>query len=81
MPKYDPLQMHLTGQRGQQVQLSFQEIEKIIGQPLPQAAYRYEWWWSNEDLRTTTHVQCRAWQEAGYEAKVQLARQAVTFTR
>ena len=59
----------------------FQEIEQIIGEPLPQAAYQYEWWWTNEDPRTTTHVQCRAWQGAGYKAEVQLARRAATFTR
>ena len=79
MPKYDPLQQHLAGQRGQQVRLSFQEIEQIIGEPLPQAAYQYEWWWTNEDPRTTTHVQCRAWQGAGYKAEVQLAQPSGDF--
>lgn len=30
MPKYDPLQKHLSGQRGQKIRLSFQEIEQLI---------------------------------------------------
>ena len=81
MGKYDPLHDHLAGQRGQQIRLSFQEIEQIIGEPLPQSAYQHAWWWANEDPRTTAHVQCRAWREAGYDAELQLTRRAVTLTR
>ncbi len=81
MTRYDPLHEYLAGQRRQKIRLSFHELEQIIGKPLPQSAYRYEWWWANEDPRSTTHVQCKAWREAGYDADVQLAGRVVTFMR
>lgn len=70
MAKYDPLRDHLLGQSATLLTLSLEEIGHIV--PLPTSATRYEWWWANEDVGTTTHVQCKSWQSAGYDAEPNL---------
>lgn len=80
MAKYDPLKDELFRLGAQRVSMSFGEVEQLVG-PLPGSARQYEWWWANEDHRTTRHVQCKAWGEPGYEAEADLRRQQVVFTR
>jgi hypothetical protein len=59
--------------------LSFDEIETVIGHPLPPSAGRYEAWWSNND---TGHSHARAWIAAGWRtSEVDLANRRVTFRR
>jgi hypothetical protein len=79
--KYDALRDHLAGTRVRELQLSFPQIERIIGRPLPRSAYVHVWWWSNEDPATTQHVQCRSWQTAGYDATPDLKARAVKFRK
>ncbi len=47
--------------------MSFGDIERVLGALLPNSAARPEWWANETDPRTT-HVQCRAWLDAGYKA-------------
>jgi hypothetical protein len=64
MPKYTPLRDNLSRAAHDSITLSFSDIEKIIGTPLPKSAHKYREWWSNEaDGR---HVQAHSWMEAGY---------------
>lgn len=79
--KYDPLHDHLAGLRSQFVVLGFSEVERIIGATLPPSARTYLEWWANETSNATTHVQCRAWLRAGYEASPNLGAEIVTFKR
>lgn len=81
MGRYDPLRDYLARQQSRELILSFQEIERIIGGPLPPSAYTHPWWWRNEDLKTTKHVQCRSWQVAGYDAAAHFEERAATFRR
>ena len=60
--------------------MTFSEIEKLVGK-LPRSAFAQDWWWANEDLETTRHVQCKAWAEAGYNASVDRQNCSVTFRR
>lgn len=60
--RYDGLRSYLSEQSEPQVRLSFAEIERIIGQPLPASARRHRAWWANE--RNGTHVHARSWLEA-----------------
>jgi hypothetical protein len=61
LEKYEPLRDHLAGYTaGDQLLLSFREIEELVG-PLPRGAKRVRQWWANE--RT---AQARAWQAAGW---------------
>lgn len=60
--RYDGLRTYLSGRAEPQVRLSFAEIERIIGQPLPSSARRHRAWWANE--RSGSHVHARSWLEA-----------------
>jgi hypothetical protein len=76
---YDALRDHLLRQPDDVVSMSFSEIDQIAR--LPPSAYKYSAWWANEDAEETRHVQCRAWQAAGYDAKPDIFARKVTFRR
>ena len=80
MGKYDPLQAHLKRQTATELQLSFAEIERILGAMLPNSAARPQWWSNVTDLKTT-HVQREAWRSAGYDAFLIAGRDRVRFVR
>jgi hypothetical protein len=80
MGKYDPLGGYLRRQRLTEVELSFAEIERIIGAMLPGSAARPRWW-ANVADPDTTHVQRKAWGDAGYEAFLVVGKDRVRFRR
>src|SRR5579875_1352586 len=53
--------------RAAEIELAFEEVERIIGTSLPDSAARPQWW-ANETNPDSSHVQCRAWRTAGYDA-------------
>jgi hypothetical protein len=59
MGKYDPLEKYLTRKRDREIELSFADMERIIGGMLPNSAPRPQWW-ANEVTADTRHVQSRA---------------------
>ncbi len=65
MSKYDPLLHYLVRNDSLHLQLSFREIERILGTSLPQSARRYRQWWENH----AGHVQAASWLEAGYRTE------------
>lgn len=67
LAKYDPLQSYLIRRGSAELELAFEEIERLIGSRLPASASRPQWW-ANEADADTSHVQCKAWQAAGYDA-------------
>ena len=78
MGKYDPLFEHLCAAGDQPVQMSFLEIEDLVG-PLPASAVKHAAWWSND--HDGRHVQARAWLEAGREVRVvDRERRLVSFS-
>ncbi len=80
MSIYAPLQERLANASQPAVTLSFDEIEQLLGRKLPQSAYDERikrQWWANTD----THSQARAWLKAGRKAKLDAARNNVTFVR
>jgi uncharacterized protein (DUF2342 family) len=79
MSKYEPLRDFLREQSADSLTLNFTQLDALVR--LPASAKRYEFWWSNEDVKTTVHVQCKAWQDAGYEAEPNLRGKRVTFRR
>jgi hypothetical protein len=79
MGKFDPLETHLRQAGGAAIMMSLDDIQNLVS--LPKSAREYDAWWSNEDVRTTTHVQCKAWQNAGYEAEPNFRAGTVTFRR
>jgi len=78
--KYSSLRRHLERETGPAVERTFDEIDDVVG-GLPASARRYSAWWSNE--REGTHVQARAWMDAGWRvANVNpLTAKRVRFTR
>jgi hypothetical protein len=79
MSKYDPLQDHLMRQRHREFELTFREIEGILGFPLPASADRPQWWANVEGQ--TSHVQRESWRAAGYDAFLILGSNKVKFRR
>lgn len=80
MGKYDPLSRYLRRQTSAELALTFAEIENLLTVLLPKSARRSEWW-CNETSQSSTHVQCRAWLQAGYHAFPAISREQVTFRR
>jgi len=80
MPKYDALTSWLAKQRPT-INLSFADIERIIGDPLPTSAHTHRPWWGNQVYNTGSR-QCRAWLDAGWEVDtVDQPAKTVTFRK
>jgi hypothetical protein len=80
MAKYDPLCGHLRRQRQDEFELSFAEIERVLGAMLPKSAARQQWW-ANVADPDTSHVQRNAWRDAGYDAFLIAGKDRVRFKR
>lgn len=68
--KYDPLYEHLQNLPTDQPELAlaFSELEKILGASLPNSAFEYREWWSNQaDHRN--RPQAAAWMAAGFRVE------------
>lgn len=63
--KYDPLFDHLCRAGDGPVEMTFADIERLVGS-LPTSAIRHAAWWANE-AEGSRHVQARAWMNAGRE--------------
>jgi hypothetical protein len=79
MAKYEPLRSFLAGRSETEVPMSFREIEKLIGAPLPPVAFKHRAWWSNNPSNS---VMTKAWLEAGYRTeRVDMGSQKLVFRR
>ena len=78
MGKYDPLTRYLKGAASSEIRISFSELERIVGEPLP-ASKKYPGWWNNNPSNS---VMTKAWLAAGFRTEqVDVAGQKVTFRR
>ncbi len=79
MSIYEPIKTFLTRASGHSARLTFGQVEKIIGRPLPKSAYRYREWWSNNP---TGHSHARSWTSAGWRTeKVDLEKHILVFSK
>jgi len=78
--KYDPLIDRLRSEVAHEVELTFDEIDALLGDKLPPTALEYPAWWANS-LTDPTHSWARRWTSAGWRARVDLANRSVTFER
>ena len=79
MGKYEPLEKFLKSRRPGRWRVAFRELERLLGFKLPQSAFKYPAWWSNDD---TGHSHARAWLAAGWRTEqVDLAARKLTFAR
>lgn len=77
--KYTPLFHHLAQLDDQRWPATFEEVEAVLGFPLPPSARKYQAWWENEDAN---HSQARAWRAAGWRTSaVDLAAGRLVFAR
>jgi hypothetical protein len=80
MAKYDPLFEFLCRAGDDAVEMSFEQIEQLVG-ALPASARQRTSWWSN-DLAGASNVQVSAWLRAGREVEsVDRAAERVRFSR
>lgn len=78
MSKYAPLADFLRRQHGDQVSMTFSQIEKITGTKLPASA-RYRAWWSNN---ATNSVMTKVWLDAGFRSEqVDMEHRRLVFRR
>lgn len=80
MTKYDPLRRFLRRSSRAEIQMSFADIERVIGDMLPKSAQRPQWW-ANEADPSSRNVQAKEWLEAGYDAFLVAGAEQVTFKR
>jgi hypothetical protein len=79
MSKYDPLRQFLESRSAEQVPMTFADVERVLGFPLPPSAKAHPTWWSNN---TGTHVGVRAWRDAGWKtSRVDVPGEKVVFVR
>ena len=78
MSKYQPLADHLSARREPYWRASFDELEAILGFPLPKAAHSSGAWWENSPDKPHHN----AWLEPGWEVEsVDRTGKAVLFHR
>jgi hypothetical protein len=64
LSKSDPIKSYLQSRNASTVELTFGDIESIIGEKLPRSSREHQEWWSNDS--SGTHVQASSWLEAGW---------------
>lgn len=77
--KYRALHDHLRRMSGDEVTMSFAEVEQVLAGPLPTSARKYTAWWANET--DGSHIHARAWMNAGWRARPDLQSERVTFVK
>lgn len=80
MSRYEPLAQFLRKRTSAVWEASFEDVEKILGFPLPPSAHKHKAWWANQN--GDGHSQTAGWVGAGWrKRRVDLARQCVEFVR
>lgn len=76
--KYRPLAEYLVKSDSTRVELSYAEIEAILGFRLPDTARNFKQsFWAN----TKTHSYASSWLEVGYKTRVDVNSDKVTFVK
>src|SRR5690625_4224289 len=79
--RYAPLYNYLSEEvpaEEDQVDLEFEQIERVINAELPRSAYQHRAWWAN----TPSHAQANAWVSAGWRVdRVDFDNDTVSLTR
>jgi hypothetical protein len=72
--KYQKLEEYLRNSSKQTENLTYEDIERIIGTKLPSSAYKYRAWWSNSGQ---SHA--RTWSNASWKVSSVSIGESVTF--
>ena len=79
MTKYEPLKVFLRKQGNAYVNMTFSDIERIIGAPLPYSSKVHRAWWSNNP---SNNVMTKEWLAAGFQTEqVDIGGEKLVFRR
>lgn len=78
MSKYDPLRDHLMLHGERELEMTFREIEKVLGSTLPPSAGLPHWW---ATAKRISPPQRKAWGAAGYVALLLMGTRTVRFRK
>jgi len=76
MGKYIPLQKYFEKCPGETLKLTFEQIERILGDKLPMSAFKYPAWWANGG-----HYFADSWMAAGWRVDGVKFGELVTFKK
>ncbi len=76
MNNYAPLKEFFNNCPENRIELTFNNIEKIIPYKLPVSAHKYSAWWSGNG-----HPHCDSWISAGFKVKADRTNKTATFYR
>jgi hypothetical protein len=79
--KYDPLGWYLEQQHDPEVVMTFDEIDSLLGCPLPFSAQECPAWWANENKRKAMRIHAHAWLDSGFEVSEDLVRRMAIFSK
>lgn len=74
--QYQHLERHLQATARPRVEMTFAEVAQVIGERLPDSAYKHPAWWGSDPKHTQS-----VWLDVGYTASPDLTAQKVTFTK
>lgn len=77
---YAALAVHLRSQAPaiSALQMTFQEVEHVLGKELPRSAYQYRAWWANDSMKP----QSSAWLEEGWRTtSISMIERRLAFAR
>jgi hypothetical protein len=78
MGKYEPLKRFLVSQDRDYVPMTFEAIERVLGERLPASKGNRAWWSNNP----SNNVMTREWLDAGYRTEaVDIAGEKLVFRR
>lgn len=79
MTKYEPLQEYLQSRGLDSIPMTFEQIEQLIGEKLPNSAFKHRPWWSNNPSNS---VITKSWLSAGYKTSaVDMEKHKLTFKK
>lgn len=64
--KYSPLSDFFSNNNEEAITLSYEQIENILGSPLPNSAYQYQAWWTNNPKN---HFHASTWVDNGFKVE------------
>jgi hypothetical protein len=76
MGKYEALCVFLQMTTGNEITLSFKQIEYLIDDKLPSSAYNHKAWWCSSG-----HPHAQTWEKSGYVATDVAVSQAIEIMK
>lgn len=74
--KYSKLYSYLRERGEKSMEMTFGELEEVLGFKLPKSAYTYSAWWANGG-----HSHALTWMDAGYKVKVVSIGEKLIFNK